>query len=759
MQATSDYGAFLQHKAIVDAPTGLVDLPPLPDALFDFQRDITKWALRRGRAAVFAGTGLGKSLIELSWGQAVHQSTGRDVILLTPLAVAAQMVREAAKFGISAKQCRTQADVEPGITVTNYEKLGHFNIAHFGAAIFDESSIIKNSDGKTRNILIKSFEQIPFRLAATATPAPNDFMELGNHAELLGVMRLPEMLSTFFVHDGGDTSHWRLKKHARTEFWRWMCSWSVMLRLPSDLGYENGAFDLPPLRYHQHVVAVEQKPIGDFLFPMPAQTLQERQAARRETITDRVALAASIVNANADTWAVWCNLNAEGNALTTLIDGAVQVAGADSEDEKAERLDAFSCSLTRVMVSKPKCAGFGLNWQHCHKVLFVGLNDSWEQVYQSIRRCWRFGQTDPVDVHFITGELEGAVVANIQRKEQQAEEMAQEMVANMHNLNEESLRGTVRDHAQHVEDRADGDGWTLHLGDCVDMARQLASESIHYSVYSPPFASLYTYSASDRDMGNCGSTEMFFNHYQFIIREIFRLTMPGRLTSVHCMNLPVMKAHAGYIGIRDFRGDVIRAHESEGWIFHSEVCIWKDPVTSMQRTKALGLLHKQIVKDSSMSRQGIPDYVITMRKPGDNPERITGALDAYVGTNAPRKEFTTRTDTRNPFSIAVWQQYASPVWMDINPSDTLQFRSAREHEDERHICPLQLDVIRRCIQLWSNSGDLVMDPFAGIGSTGVVALEMGRRFVGAELKASYWEQARRNLAEVAKPGQQSLGLA
>jgi DNA modification methylase len=288
-----------------------------------------------------------------------------------------------------------------------------------------------------------------------------------------------------------------------------------------------------------------------------------------------------------------------------------------------------------------------------------------------------------------------------------------------------NLRGTVRTQSTYERAVQSTNDWEMHLADCVDLAQEMPSNSIHYSVYSPPFESLYTYSNSDRDMGNSRDTAEFWNHYRFLIRETFRVMMPGRLVSIHCMNLPTSKVRDGVIGIRDFRGEIIRSFEDAGFIYHSEVCIWKDPVTAMQRTKALGLLHKQIKKDACMSRQGVPDYLVTMRKPGENPERVT--------------------NTNETFPVQLWQQYASPIWMDINPSDTLQYRSAREHNDERHICPLQLEVIRRAIKLWTNPRDMVWSPFAGIGSEGFVALEMGRKFIGSELKRSYYEQACRNL--------------
>jgi hypothetical protein len=335
-----------------------------------------------------------------------------------------------------------------------------------------------------------------------------------------------------------------------------------------------------------------------------------------------------------------------------------------------------------------------------------------------------------VDVYIIIAETEGAVMENIKRKEAEAKEMADSMAEHMKDLNQRAVHGAIqRDAATYERDLKQTDTWACHLGDCVEVVGEMAQNSIDYSIYSPPFSSLYVYSNSERDMGNTVNDDQFMEHYAFLVRDMLRVTKPGRLTSFHCMNLPISKWKDGYIGLRDFRGELIRMHIEAGWIYHSEVCIWKDPVTAMQRTKALGLLHKQIRKDSSMSRQGIADYLVTMRKPGDNPEPIAHTADE--------------------FPVSLWQRYASPVWMDINPSDTLQHRSAREEKDERHICPLQLEVIRRALTIWSNEDDLVLSPFAGIASEGFCALEMGRRFVGAELKRVYWEQACANLEQAA----------
>lgn len=442
----SDYLDFLARKAISGPMTGLANVPPLPDCLFPHQRDIVSWALRRGRAALFAGTGLGKSLMELAWAQAVHSETGKDILHMAPLAVSAQMAREAEKFGIPARVAASQSECGAGINITNYQKLDHFDLSRFGGVILDESSILKNTDGHYRTKLIEACQSIPFRLAATATPAPNDFMELGNHAEFLGVMKYTDMLATFFTHDGGETQKWRLKGHAENEFWKWMASWAVMLRKPSDLGYPNDGYDLPPLTMVQHTIAADYAPSADtgLLFPMQAETLQERIAARRATVDDRCKLAASITPPDRQfVW--WCNLNSEAETLAKAIPGAFNLHGGLKETDKERAIIDFIDGRIRVLVSKPSLAGFGLNFQCCADTGFVGLNDSFEQFYQAVRRFWRFGQTRPVTAHIIASELEGATVANIKRKEADADRMAAAMVMHMADLSSDAVRGSVRE--------------------------------------------------------------------------------------------------------------------------------------------------------------------------------------------------------------------------------------------------------------------------------------------------------------------------
>lgn len=728
------YDAFIQDKALAQIATGF-DPQRLGQHLFDFQAAIVEWACKRGRAAIFADTGLGKTAMQAEWARQVAAHTGGRVLILAPLCVAQQTVEEEARFGTAIKYCRKEAQTEGEIIITNYEMVDHFDVADYAGVVLDESSILKSHDSKTRARIISMFDKTPYRLSCTATPSPNDHMELGNQAEFLGVMTAVEMLAMYFVHDGGDTASWRLKGHGKQRFWEWMSTWAVCVRNPSDLGFDGARYILPGLQMHEHTIDV-QEPLPGQLFAGIAQTLTERRDAKRQSLGERVGIAAELVNSHKRSAIVWCHLNDESKALAQAIPDAIEVTGSMTADEKEAAIMAFTHGEKRVIVTKPSIAGFGMNWQHCADMVFAGLDDSFESFYQAVRRCYRFGQKDVVNVHLVSSSAEGAVKANLQRKQAQATDMAESMVSHMRELTKQTIKGATMEKSNYVREVAEGKGWTIHLGDCVEVASELPDNSIDFSVFSPPFASLYTYSNSDRDMGNCKSYSEFYEHFRFLVAQLFRVTKPGRLLSFHCMNLQTSKFRDGVIGLHDFRGEMTRMFVDAGWIFHSEVCIWKDPVTAMQRTKALGLLHKTIRKDSSMSRQGIPDYLVTMRKPGENAEHIS--------------------HTHETFPVDKWQRYASPVWMDVNPTRTLQFRNARESDDERHICPLQLDVIERAMELWSNPGDLVFSPFTGIGSEGYVSIEMGRRFVGAELKRSYFDLAKRNLTEARKTQAEGL---
>ena len=444
----SAYLTFLDQKVRMAPAVGFDPVDSLmPAAIKPFQRDIVTWACRRGRAAVFAGTGLGKTIQELTWAQQVTEHTGGRVLLFTQLAVAEQTVAEAAKFGIDGvAYAKDEASISTPIVVTNYDRRQHFDPADFAGVVLDESGIIKDHDSRTRNDLTEACRDVPYLLCGSATPAPNDWTELGQHAEFLNVMSAKEMLAMFFVHDGAVRANaeeeWRLKRHAAADFWRWVASWSVMIRNPRDLGYDEPGYDLPPLDMRQVTVKASMAQAGGMLFPMQASTMQERLAARRDSIAERVAEAARLVaEAPDEPWLIWCNLNAEADALVKAIPGAVNVQGSDAPELKSKRLLGFARGEPRIMVSKPSIAGRGMNWQHCSRMIFVGLNDSFEQLFQAVRRCWRFGQSKPVTAYLIASDMEGAVVANLRAKEAKYEAMAEAMVEHMRDLSTAAVRG------------------------------------------------------------------------------------------------------------------------------------------------------------------------------------------------------------------------------------------------------------------------------------------------------------------------------
>lgn len=759
-----DYASFLESKGLADPSTGF-ESGSLGSYLFDWQCEVVRWALRRGRAAIFADCGLGKTPMQLEWAQRVCERSSEDsgtgrVLILAPLAVSAQTAREGDKFGIPVSTHPWHVGPAPGINVENYERLHHLDPADYAGIVLDESSILKAYDGKTRRLIQEFAQSIPFRLACTATPAPNDHAELANHAEFLGVMSGREMLALFFKQDGNTTHKWRLKGHAAAEFWKWLASWAVALRSPADLGFDDEQIRLPPLNMHS--IVVESPNAGVGLFNAEAQTLQERQQARKVSIDERVAAIAGRVNADGcscaetarpnggapdpsdsacnghEQWLIWCNLNAESEALCKAIPDAVEVKGADSAEHKERTMLGFADGNVRVLVTKPSIAGFGMNWQNCARVAFVGLSDSYEQFYQAVRRSWRFGQNRPVECYVVTAEAEGAVVRNIERKEANAALMMKEIVAHMNGL---SFGQAQRDVAPYDPESQAGAGWTLHLGDCVERLQEVADESVGLSVFSPPFPGMYVYTNTSRDMGNVASQAQMVEHFGYLIPELLRVLKPGRTVAVHLTQGVAFKGSDGHVGIKDFRGAVISAMESGGFHYYGEVCIDKDPQLKAIRTKDSGLMFKSLATDSARMHMALADYILQFRKPGENPEPIrAGVSEKYKNADG----WITQQQ---------WIEWAAPVWQrqsgkyphGIRETNVLNVRVARDEKDERHLCPLQLDVIERCVKLWSNPGDLVLSPFAGIGSEGHIALRFQRRFVGVELKRSYFETACRNL--------------
>lgn len=717
---TADYEAFLAGKAPRTAASGITPgaLNPL---LFDYQSAIVRWEVSRGRAAVFAGTGLGKTFMQIEWLRSMV-GPGEMGLIVTPLAVAEQTIEEAAKLGVAIRSAETQP-AGAGLWITNYEKLHKFAAARFVAVALDESSILKSIDGKTRTRLLTEWTVVPYRTCYTATPAPNDIAELANHAEFLGVMSRPEMLATFFVHEEG--SEWRLKGHAIDAFYRWLATWCVYVRRPSDLGFSDEGFELPPLTIEEKRLAVDFAPTDGELFPSLVGGVKGRHVARRGSLEARVEATAALVRERPGQWIAWCGLNDEQDALAAALGSdCVSIQGSTPDAEKIRMCRAWQRGEVRVLISKVAIFGFGMNFQNCHQVAFVGLSDSWEQYFQAIRRCWRFGQTEPVVVWIVTSEAEARIVENVWRKERDSERVAEGVAEHMREFESAEVRGHGNGRAGYREDIAEGQDWRLMLGDCVPLLAAIETGSVGLSVHSPPFSELYVYSASDRDIGNSRNYEQFFVHYSFVARELLRATMPGRRAAVHVQQVALKKAVDGVIGWRDFRADVVKTYAAAGWVYDGEVVIDKDPQAQAIRTKSKQLMFIQKERDSAWLRPAMADYILCFRAPGNNPEPV-------------------HPDVSNE----EWIRWARPIWYGIRESETLQAAAAREQADEKHIAPLQLGTVERCVRLWTNPGDIVCDPFAGIGTTGYVALRHARRFVGIELKESYWRLAAEHLRE------------
>lgn len=745
-----DYKEFLNNKEIKLKNSGIVindsDINP---SLFPFQRDITKWALKKGRCAIFLDTGLGKTFIQLEFARILNKPT----LIIAPLSVAKQTIREGRKINIDVINVRTQDEIQGNhIYITNYEMVERFNPDSFKVVILDESSILKSIAGKTRRKLINLFQKIPYRLCCTATPAPNDFTEIGNHAEFLGICTMAQMLAMFFIHANkvdeqvipiqNGNSHiiktkqsntkgqeWRLKNYGKEAFYKWLASWSVSIMKPSDLGYDDNGFILPPLNIISHFIPIEYKP-DDKLFFTELSGIQDRSKIRKTTIDHKIKTALEIIN-DEDQYIVWCGLNDESKKLHSLLKDSVEIVGSDEPENKALNIERFQDGEYKILITKPKIAGFGMNFQNAHNMIFFGLNDSWEMYYQAIRRQWRFGQTMPVNVHIILTEIEREIYENIMKKETMAHIMKTELIKHIEVYEMEELNIKQSQKEDYNEIIITGNNWKAINGDSCEYLPKIETETIDLSVYSPPFADLYTYSADERDLGNSKSWDEFCEHYKFIIREIFRITKAGRITCVHSADIPALSMKDGYIGIKDFPGAVIKAHENEGWIFHGRAIVSKNPQAQAIRTHSKALLFVQLKKDSSDSRPAIFDQILIFKKPGDNRVPVIPVKNGEMDNET-------------------WINWAAGIWTDISESDTLRYSQARDTDDEKHICPLQLGTIERCIKLYSNPGEIILTPFLGIGSEAYQAIILNRKAIGIELKKSYFNIAVQNLKDAEK---------
>ncbi len=706
------YQEFLESKKKSIVVSGFtINESELNKHLFPFQRFIVLRALLAGKYAVFADCGLGKTLMQLEWAYQVAKFTRGRVLILAPLAVVGQTKQEGGKFGIDMSN----------IDVTNYEQLDNIDCGQYVGIVLDESSILKSFEGETKKKILDSFAKTPYKLACTATPSPNDPMELGNHSEFLNVMTRNEMLAMYFVHDGGETAKWRLKGHATKLFYQFIGSWAIMLNNPKDIGFEMDGYDLPSLNIIESQVKTEKRDNG-ILFNSTAISATNFNQELRLTKISRIEEVVNIIASKPDeNFIIWVKHNEEGEMLKRILPNAVEVKGSDTNEWKKEKLLGFANNEFQILITKTKIASFGMNYQNCNNQIFASLDFSFEGLYQAMRRSYRFGQKKEVNIYLITTDTMANVKQAIDTKQKQFEIMQDEM-AKAVNMN---LSGNTMQQLDIDTTESANEYYHIRRGDCVQLIKDIKDESIGFSVFSPPFVDLYTYSSHLEDMGNSKDFNEFLIQFGYLVKELYRVLMSGRNVAVHCMDLPIQKGKEGFIGLRDFSGMILRAFEDAGFVYASRVTIWKDPVVEMQRTKALGLLHKQVKKDSTMSRVGIPDYVMIFRKDGER-------LNPVTNTDIP---------------VDLWQKYASPVWMDIDYGNTLQgFRNGRDSNDEKHICPLQLDTIERLIHLYTNKGDTVYTPFMGIGSEVYQAVKMGRFGIGHELKESYFDLAKKNMA-------------
>ena len=706
----NDYTEFLKQKEKTIIKSGF-EPKELNSNLFPFQEFIVRRALISGKYAIFADCGLGKTLMQLEWANQVSRHTNKPVLILAPLAVAGQTIKEGQKFGIEVNKYGSGM-----IQITNYEQLENIDCSQFSGVVLDESSILKNFSGVYRNLIIENFDKTPYKLACTATPSPNDELEIGNHAEFLNIMTSQDMRAIFFTTDKDriEGEKFRLKKHAVKEFYKWISDWAIMISKPSDIGFDDRGYILPDLNFIERQIETGQRENGKLFNDVSVSATNFNQELRI-TKFERLNQVAEIVNNSTEQFIIWIKQNEEADLIKELIPDAVEVRGSDKPEVKEKLLLGFGNNEFRVLVTKTKIAQFGLNYQNCNNQVFASLDFSFEGLYQAIRRSYRFGQKNNVNIYLITTDTMQNVIDSIQEKEQKFIQMQNEM-------REAIISAKQTDFKNSKSKKVSGYDYTLILGDCVEETKKLPNNSIDYSFSSPPFGALYVFSNDPRDMSNVSDNDEFLKHYEFLIAEIYRVLKPGRLVSIHIMQSTTLLGRDGFYSIVDFRGDLIRLYQKAGFHFHAENMIRKDPKTAAIRTKNRQLMWGTTKKDSSIVRPGLADYILTFKKPGENKEPI-----------------------KNDIPFDLWCKIAEPVWIDVNEGDTIEYKSGRSNEDERHITATQLQPIEWCYLMWTNKGDTVLSPFNGVGSEGYVALKMDRKYIGIELKESYFDLAHENL--------------
>ncbi len=795
-----EYTHLLEAKKVKKIEAGFhVDLLALNPVLKGFQKHCVQKALKHGRFALFEPPGAGKTLQQLEWASQVHKHTGKPVILLAPLSVIMQTVDdEAPKFGYEVMELFPgvkSSDLKQfGIWAVNYQSLHLYThlISEFAGVVLDESSILKDFTGKIKNFIMTTFRHTPYKLPCSATPAPNDLNEFGNHSEFLRVLDAQDMRSKWFVRDEG-MNNYRLKKHAEVDFYGWLSTWCIMFEHPRDIGFDEAGYDLPNLNLIEHQIDVDID-FGDGEWPFEKdEELINATTFNKElkrTINERMAAVAEMVNNSTESFCIWVTLDAEAEMLNKLIPGSINVTGSDKKDAKRKGLLGFSKNEYRVLITKTKLAQYGLNWQHCHNTIFASFNFSFEALYQAIRRFLRYGQLHDVNCWLITTNKMQNVLNNVKMKEQKHNNaikgVSKAMNGKVYGLQESYQYAEVKNDKM----------WLMKGDSAIELSR-IPDNSVDFIIFSPPFKSLFTYSNYIHDLGNNDTPAGFWEQYRFIVKECYRVLKPGRIMACHTKDLGVYKNSSGYTGMDNFTDEHTRFIESvffadykqelervkakievvqsyldepdfndaifeakikelrlredeltdllanaskTGFKLHSKTTIWTDPVLEMQRTKTQRLLYKTLTSNSALSGIGMAEYMRYFKK--------------WDGTDESNWEPVTHI-TKENFPLDLWQQWASPVWMDIKRTDVLNNKKGTDQGDEKHIAPLQLEVIHRCINMFSNPGDKVLTPFLGIGSEAYVAINNSRFAIGCELKDSYYHTAIKNCE--AAIGTKSMG--
>lgn len=719
-----EYNDFISTKIKRYKDSGFeIALNNINNKLYDFQKHCVKRAVKAGRFAIFGGTGVGKTAMQVVWADIIAKKTNKPVLILAPLAVSLQTIQEAKIFDVDIRKFDNS---DFPIQIANYEQIeNNIDCDKYIGVVLDESSILKNFTGAIKRLLIDRFLQTQYKLCCSATPSPNNLNEIGNQSEFLNILDAQDMRSKWFVRDEG-MNNYRLKGHAKKDFYGWIASWSIMFENPKDIGFEKDGvlFQLPNLNVIEQNISLSVKENSGLLFNLGSVDATSYNAKLRESMPERLDKVIDICKNTKGQILIWVKQNIEGEYLLKNLpnEDIREVKGNDKIEDKEKNLLGFANNEYRILITKAKIAQFGMNFQNCHTQIFTTLDFSFESFYQQVRRSYRFGQKEDVNVYIITIDTMNNIKDIIHQKEKQFKEMQTEINSNVNNRS----YGLINEYE--FKEHKTNDIWLMKGDSCVEIDR-IEDESLDLIIYSPPFSSLFTYSNYIQDMGNNENHAEFFKQYGFLLEKMYSKLKNGRLMCVHTKDLGVYKNSSGYTGINDFTGDHCRSVLEKGFKLHSKITIWTDPVLEMQRTKTQRLLYKQVTSDSSKTGVGMAEYIYIFKKwEGDEK-------DWNTITNLNKKNFP----------LDVWQKWASPVWMDIKRTDVLTAHEGTAMGDEKHICPLQLEVINRLVNLWSNKGETVFTPFLGIGSEAYMAVKNNRKAIGIELKDSYYETAIKNL--------------